>query len=250
MAWDGRPAVEAWRLARLVRLFSRLPAPPNPLGLYPRAATLQQRLLATLASAEGERIEEAFLELYAHLHGHEAPYTAEERQQVRESGGYWCHAGGLAPILKAPDFLHPNSVSIDLGAGNGLQLLLMQLLARHRRSVQVEISSRLLAAGRALAAWLGVGTRRLDWRHQDVRRASLVGCDFVYLYRPVKPDGPGASFYQHLVKQLMVAPQPVVVFSIADCLGEFLPSTVAPFYTDGQLTCYRLPGRGGAQEEP
>jgi hypothetical protein len=42
------------------------------------------------------------------------------------SGGYWCHAGGLSPVLKAGAFIEPDTVSADFGAGNGLQCLLMQ----------------------------------------------------------------------------------------------------------------------------
>jgi hypothetical protein len=246
LARAGWPAREAERLAHLARLLANRPPPPDPIGLYPRAAPLQAQLRTCLAKGDGERIEEALLELYAHLHGHDAPYTPEERARRRATGGYWCHAGGLSPILKAPDYLHPDSASIDLGAGNGLQLLLVQCLAPHRLSVQVEIAGRMLDSGRALQKWLGIPGERVRWVHGDVLEAEISGYDLVYLYRPVKPAGPGRGFYQRLARQLASTPRPVVVLSIADCLGEFLPPTVQRFYCDGQLTCYRTAGGGGA----
>ncbi len=243
----GWPAEEAGRLAYLARRLAELPPPPDPLGLYPRAAALQEQLRARLAGSDGEGIEEALLELYAHLHGHDAPYTPAEQARRRATGGYWCHAGGLSPILKAPDVLQPDSASIDLGAGNGLQLLLVQCLAPHRLSVQVEISGRMLDSGRALQEWLGIPRERVRWVHGDVLDASITGYDLVYLYRPVKPEGPGRAFYERVARELAAAPQPVVVLSIADCLGEFLPNSVERFYSDGQLTGYRTGGGAGGR---
>lgn len=248
LAFDGRPREEAERLARLALLLAELPPPPDPIGLYPRAGALQEQLRACLAGGDGERLEEALLELYAHLHGHEAPYTPAERARVRRTGGYWCHAGGLSPVLKAPDVARPDSASIDLGAGNGLQLLLVQCLAPHRLSTQVEISARMQDSGRALQEWLGIPRERVAWVHGDVLDASIAGHDVVYLYRPVKPEGPGRAFYRRLARELETTPRQVVVLSIADCLGEFVPPTIDRFYSDGQLTCYRTAGsRGGGR---
>ena len=56
-------------------------------------------------------LEEAFLLLYAHLHGYEVPYTPDERSRVVETGGYLSHVGGLSPILKAAPFIGPDTVS-------------------------------------------------------------------------------------------------------------------------------------------
>lgn len=239
------PAGQAARLARLAQLLAYRPPPPDPIGLYPHAAALQEQLRARLADGNGEAIEEALLHLYAHLHGHEAPYTAAERARKRQTGGYWCHAGGLSPVLMAPDVLRPDSASIDLGAGNGLQLLLMQSLAPHRLSVQVEISARMLDSGRALQRWLGVARERVCWVHGDVLNTPVADYDLVYLYRPVKPEGPGRAFYQRLARELAGTARPVIILSIADCLGDFLPPAFERFSSDGQLTCYRAPGSCG-----
>ena len=155
------------------------------------------------------------------------------------AGGYWNHAGGLSPVLKAPDHIRADTVSADFGAGNGLQCLLMQHLKPHRLSVQFEISSRTVEAGRVLQRWLGVEAERVDWRVGDVLEAPTAGLDFIYLYRPVRPEGEGEAFYRRFAAELSASARPVTIFSIADCLADFLPPTFERFFSDGHLTCYR-----------
>lgn len=235
---DGRGPEERSGLVRLMLLLGGLPPPPDPQGLFPEYGRLKDRFLAAAGGDDGEVLEEAFLALYAHLHGFEAPYTPEERARVDETGGYWCHAGGLSPILRAGAHLGPGSVSGDFGAGNGLQTLLMQKLHPHRRTIQIEISSRMVEAGRHLQDWLGIAGERVEWRVGDVMDASPAGMDFIYLYRPVRPEGRGRHFYERFAAHLD-ASGPVVIFSIADCLGPFLPPRFEVFHSDGHLTCYR-----------
>jgi hypothetical protein len=170
---------------------------------------------------------------------HEAPYTPEERRRVDETGGYWSHAGGLSPILRAGDWLRPDSVSADLGAGNGLQGLLFQKLYPHRRTIQVEISSTMVEIGMRLQRWLGIPEARVEWVVGDVMNASVDGIDFLYLYRPVRPDGPGRAFYERVAAELEDSDRAVVIFSIADCLRDFLSPHFEVFYFDGHLTCFR-----------
>ena len=126
----GRDPGEADRLARLVLRFLTLSKPPENASLFPRFGDLQHRLEKVAVGGTGEEIEDAFLELYAHVHMNEAPYTSDERRQMDEAGGYWNHAGGLSPILKAGPWINPDTISADFGAGNGLQGLLLQLLSQ------------------------------------------------------------------------------------------------------------------------
>jgi len=130
-------------------------------------------------------------------------------------------------------------VSCDYGAGNGLQGLLLQKLHPHARTVQVEISSRMVDSGRALQRWLGIPSERVSWKVADVRDVPPTGMDFIYLYRPVKPVGVGESFYTGLAEQLARTADRVVIFSIADCLKDYLPADFEIFYDDGHLTCFR-----------
>lgn len=236
-AEDHRDA-EVQRVARLVRLFATAPTPPDPFNLWPDYGLLKQELSEVLRRGSRD-VEEVFLRLYCHVHGHEAPYLAKERACVNRTGGYWCHAGGIAPIIKAPDYLHEQSVSVDLGAGNGLQCLLMQYLKPHRLSIQVEISSKMVASGKALARWLKIPEDRLQWVVGDVLDHIPERFDFLYLYRPVRPSGPGLAFYRQLAERLLVMPHDVTVFSVADCLRDHLPPTFSTEYFDGHLTIMR-----------
>jgi hypothetical protein len=229
-------------MRRLMELFAGLPAPPDPLGMYPEYGPLKERLLAALSEdPDGIEAEEALLSLYCHVHGNEAPYTRSERARVDATGGYWAHAGGVSPILRAGEHLRPDSVLGDFGAGNGLQGLLMQKLHPHEKTVQIEISSRMVEAGRVLQEWLDLPASRVDWIVGDVLDHGPAGMDFVYLYRPVRPVGEGRRFYERFAAELGRGVPEVVVFSIADCLREFLPDEFEIFYSDGHLTCYRGP---------
>jgi hypothetical protein len=236
---DDRPAVERDRLLALMDLFVSLPPPPDPYALCPDFVTLQAGFKESLAAGDADLVEEAFLNLYCHLHGHEAPYSRAERARLDELGGYWCHAGGLAPILKAGEHLGPEAVSADFGAGNGLQGLLLQKLYPHDLTIQIEISSRMVAWGQELQKWLGIARDKVKWVAGDVLEQSPLGIDFIYLYRPVRPEGKGRRFYENFSAALSGSDRPVVIFSIADCLAPFLGSGYEIFYGDGHLTCFR-----------
>jgi hypothetical protein len=222
-----------------MELFAALPPPPDPYDLFPQYAALKGRFLDSARGADFEQLEESFLALYAHVHGYEVPYTAVERRRVGGLNGYLCHVGGLSPILKAGPFIGTDTVSCDLGAGNGLQGLLLQYLYPHRRTVQIEMASRLVEAGKHLQQWLGIEEERVEWVAGDICDASLAEMDFVYLYRPVRPSELGRGVYEHLAAELESVDHPVVVFSIADCLRPFLSSRFEVFYDDGHLTCFR-----------
>lgn len=240
LSHEDYPGREHALLVRLMVLFGRLPAPPDPDGDFPRYEALQRALLRRAEGDDAEALEEAFLALYAHVHMHEARYTPRERRILAEAGGYWAHAGGVSPILKAGPFINPETVSMDLGAGNGLQGLLLQTLHPHARTIQVEISTRMVEIGRRLQAWLGVPTDRVTWVAGDVCLQPLDGVDFVYLYRPVRPStAKGRAFYERLAATLGGSPRSVAVFSVADCLGGFLSDRFEVVYGDGHLTCFR-----------
>ena len=240
---------ERERLVRLMCLFAELPDPPDPFCLYPACTELRNRFLGSMEEADGDAIEEAFLLLYAHIHGYEVPYTPDERSRVAETGGYLSHVGGLSPILKAAPFIGPGTMSGDFGAGNGLQGLLIQKLTPHVKTVQIEISSQMVEAGRLLQAWLAIPEERVDWVVGDVSDVSPAGMDFIYLYRPLRPAGAGEEFYRNFAAQIGASRKPVVIFSIADCLRPYLSSDFEIFYSDGHLTCFRrseAPARSSA----
>lgn len=226
-------------MSRLIELFLRLPAPPAPHPSFPDYPRLRDRLARAFEDGDPEDVEARFLELYVHVHMNEAPYTRDERSRMDAAGGYWNHAGGLSPILKAGPWIAPDTLSADFGAGNGLQGLLLQVLYPHARTVQIEISTRMKDIGEALREWLGVPRDRVEWVVDDIQNAPATGYDFIYLYRPVRPEGPGRDFYARFARDVESEPRPPVIFSIADCLGDFLSDRYEAFYGDGHLTCFR-----------
>jgi hypothetical protein len=235
----GRDPAEADRLARLILRFLILPSPPDSGSKFPHFGDLQRKLETVTLKGNGEEIEDAFLELYAHVHMNEAPYTSEERRRMDEAGGYWNHAGGLSPVLKAEPWINPDTVSADFGAGNGLQGLLLQLLYPHAKIVQIEISTRMAEIGDGLREWLGVAADRVEWINDDVLNVSATGYDFIYLYRPVRPEDTGRDFYTRFAREVEAEDSPPVIFSVADCLKDFLSDRYEVFYGDGHLTCFR-----------
>jgi hypothetical protein len=243
LASDRRLARVAPRIVAVARLVAFSGAPPEAASLFPRWHELREDLRAAIgedAPCAG-RVEEALLALYAHVHMHEAPYTDEERQVLRESGGYWAHAGGLSPVLEAGRFLRARSVSADLGAGNGLQGLLMQALDPHALTLQVELSAQMVEIGKGLARWLGVPAERLSWRVEDLRVAPLdERIDVLYLYRPLRPESPeGDAFYRRIAAALTGKDRATVVLSVADALRRYLVHAET-LHEDGQLSCYRV----------
>ncbi len=237
---SGYSDSECRALSALVHLFTSRQWAPEPAERYPQYKSLFTALQKAITSQNGEYIEEALLHLYVHIHGYEAVYTTSERQKMDRTQGYWNHAGGIAPLIKARPYLSENSVSADFGAGNGLQCLLLQKLYPHKKSVQFEISSQAIKEGKHLQKWLDIGKDAIDWVSGDVVHATPEGIDFAYLYRPVKPDGPGRIFYQRFAEVAISSEYPKVIFSIADCLKNFLPAGLFKiFYSDGHLTCFK-----------
>ena len=97
-----------------------------------------------------------------------------------------------------------------------------------------------------LQEWLSVPEERVRWIVDDVRNVPPRGMDFIYLYRPLHPTGPGDEFYRRFARELEAADRRVVIFSIADCLRHYLGQGFHVFYTDGHLTCFEGP-RSGAE---
>ena len=232
---SGWAREEAERLASLIDLVLRLPEPPG----FPDFSRLRDHLGQAVEGDDPEEIEGRFLELYAHLHMNEAPYSRSERRRLDAAGGYWNHAGGLSPILKAAPWVDEEAVSADFGAGNGLQGLLLQTLYPHARTTQIEISARMKDIGEGLREWLAVPRERVEWIVDDVLNVPATGYDFIYIYRPVRPEGPGREFYTRFAREVEAESRPPVLFSIADCLRDFLSDRYEVFYGDGHLTCFR-----------
>lgn len=182
--------------------------------------------------------EYALLCLYACLHRAGNMYSSSEIELFKKRNAYSCHPGGLSPLIFAEQFINSYSVVADLGAGNGLQGLLLQCLYPHRKTLQIELSSELIRVGRIFQKILGISDDRIEWIHDDIVNVSLEDVDFIYLYRPVRPIEGGKEVYRIISKKLSAIHKPIIICSVADCLAEFLDKKFSIFYYDGHLTCF------------
>ncbi len=183
-------------------------------------------------------LELAVTSLYVSLHSAGTGYSPSERNRLNQRSGYSCFSGGLSPLIMAGPFVRPSSIVADLGAGNGLQGLLLQRLYPHKKTLQIELSSEMIRMGRIFQKALGIGDEFVDWINDDITNVSLERADFIYLYRPARPHGSGLSLYQDIAGKLASTRKNLVIFSVADCLSGFLDRSFSVFYTDGHLTCF------------
>jgi len=216
----------------------RLAADPCVQAELPGAEFYGESLRSAVKQGDFSLIERALLNLYEKLHGAGSAYSSYEKTLLSKRKGYSCHPGGLSPLIRAVEFVRPDSVVADLGAGNGLQGLLLQCLCPHRKTIQVEISSEMIRVGRIFRKVLGIGADCVEWVHDDIVNAPIEAADFIYTYLPVKPIGDGKEVYEAIARKLGGMKRPLIVFSVADCLSKFLDGQFSIFYTDGHLTCF------------
>jgi len=166
--------------------------------------------------------EEALIHLYLCLHAAGTVYQSWEAETLSGWSGILCHPGGLLPLLLADHLIDATSTTADLGAGNGLQGLLLQVLCPHRQSLLVEISEQMIEVGRLYQRALGIGADRVLWMHQDIAGADTGAADLIYLYRPARPMENGNKLYRILGEKLSSRTRALTIVSMADCLGPFL----------------------------
>ena len=184
--------------------------------------------------------EIAFLDLYCEIHRAGSSYSKAERQRLDDKQGYFNHPGGLSPVIKARHHIQTDSTSADLGAGNGLQGLLFQYLYPHRQTYQIELSSTLIEIGKQFQKALEIDDSQISWVNDDILNIDLDDIDFLYLYRPSKPIENGKALYENLEAKLNNRNRGLTIFSIADCLKDYLNTDYSVFYNDGHLTCFYL----------
>ena len=195
-------------------------------------------LKSALKEGEIPTIERALLNLYIRLHGTGSTYSAREREILTKRKGYSCYPGGLSPLIKAAQFIQPDSIVADLGAGNGLQGLLLQCICPHQKTIQVELSSEMIRVGRVFQQALGLSADRVEWIHDDIVNVSIEAADFIYLYLPAKPLDGGKEIYEAIAHKVSMMKRPPVIFSVADCLAKFIDRRFSVSYMDGHLTCF------------
>jgi hypothetical protein len=216
----------------------KLAADPDVHAELPDVGRYAEDLRLALQGRDPSYAERSLLSLYEQLHAAGASYSSREKTLLTKRKGYLCHPGGLSPLIKAVEFVRPDSVVVDLGAGNGLQGLLLQCLCPHQKTIQIEISSEMIRVGRVFQKSLGISADCVEWVHDDIVNASIETADFIYTYLPVKPIEGGKEVYEAIARKLGGTKKPLIVFSVADCLLKFLDGQFSVFYTDGHLTCF------------
>lgn len=206
--------------------------------LFPDIVSNADELKRVEKTSDEDSQETAFLNLYCAIHCAGSKYSSNERHQLDEKRGYFNHPGGISPLLKAESFIRPDSIVADLGAGNGLQGLLFQYLYPHRLTIQIELSAEMVQIGQQYQEVLGIPIEKVQWINDDIMNVPLDSIDFLYLYRPSKPMENGIQLYQSISKKLLAGKKTLTIFSIADCLKEYLDKSFLLFYSDGHLTCF------------
>ncbi len=226
-------------LAALMELFIRLAENKDFLDSYPRVSSLFSGVDRFKDRNDLDGLEERLTRIYCRIHEKDVRYSGSELKELKKMDGYWCYAGGLTPLLMAGSYITSKTRLADYGAGNGLQGLLLQYLYRPCKVVQIELGSYMMEKGRKLQAMMEIPGDRVEWIRKNIMDVSPADFDFIYIYRPVRPDGQGRLFYERFARQLEAVNHPLTLFSVADCLKDFLVSgTFRVFYDDGHLRCF------------
>lgn len=226
-------------LIALAVLFQSLASKKPFLQAYPRFSDHFSAFRDHLDRRDPDVLEDDVAAIYCYLHGVDRAYSDSERREMDATGGYWCHAGGLSPLLQAGPWIHHGTRLVDYGAGNGFQGLLFQYLYPHAKTVQIELSGPMIEGGKRLQSFMGIPGDRVVWVHGNVMDVPPGNFDFIYLYRPLRPEGAqGRRFYENFARELDQVRHPVTIFSIADCLKDYLSDRFAIFHDDGHLTCF------------
>lgn len=216
----------------------KLAADPVVLEQVPQAGGYAKDLKTACLHQDQEEREFALMELYRSLHGGGWHYEDAEEGLLAARKGHRNLPGGLLPLLLARHLMERGTVTADLGAGNGLQGLLMQMLCPHQKTVQVELSASLISVGKHYQKVLEIPEERVDWQHGDIGACSLDTVDLVYLYRPVRPAGDGLKLYATIGAAIAKRKRGTRIISVADCLGRFLDPRFLVLYENEFLTIY------------
>ncbi len=207
--------------------------------MLPGIGPSMDNLVVALDGEDSPALESSLVGLYILLHNAGSWYVPEELEMLKKRSGYLNYPGGLLPIMMAEQYIKPETIVFDLGAGNGLQGLLLQRLYPHRKTVQVELSGEMIRVGRIFQCALHIGDDRVEWLNDDIVEVPLKPADFIYLYRPARPSGSGTEVYRRIAARVAESDRPLVIFSVADCLGRFLDRSLSVVYSNGHLTCFR-----------
>lgn len=166
--------------------------------------------------------ELAFIELYIALHQAGVGYTEKEEKLLNGRRGLKGLPGGILPVILCSHLMKKDYVFADLGAGNGLQGLLLQYLFPHKQTRQIEFSASHLETGRLYMDALELDKESLSFEQGDILDSKLGDIDLIYMYRPARPMEEGILFYEKLSEKLALKKEPFILVSVADCFEKYI----------------------------
>jgi len=226
-------------VARIASALDKLASNSAIRELSPQVLEAHEHYLAVQESEDISEKESPLLEIYLRLHALGWSYSHDEETALAKARGNTNIPGGLAPLVLAGEFIQPGTILADLGAGNGLQGLLMQYLYPHQRTILIELSSSMIETGKRFQKILGIPDEKVLWMREDIKKSDFSEVDLVYLYRPARPHGEGNALYQYIADQLYRIPKPVVVISVADCFGRFLDAAFTVVFESEHISVFQ-----------
>jgi 16S rRNA G1207 methylase RsmC len=127
---------------------------------------------------------------------------------------------------------------IDLGCGNGLQGILLKMVAPHKKTRQIELSKKYLETGNIFVEALGLDKPGFSFENNDIGAVDVSDADFIYMYRPARPMGEGKLFYENLAEKFSRIKKNFYLLSVADCFEPFIKSKYIKIYSNDFLSIF------------
>jgi hypothetical protein len=207
-------------------------------NICPDSVLLKNQLLYAKKNNDTDKRESLLIELYLALHKAGAGYSRSENKVLENKKGLKWLPGGLMPLVFASFIIKPGDVFIDLGCGNGLQGILLKMVAPHKKTRQIELSKKYLETGNIFVEALGLDKPGFSFENNDIGAVDVSDADFIYMYRPARPMGEGKLFYENLAEKFSRIKKNFYLLSVADCFEPFIKSKYIKIYSNDFLSIF------------
>ncbi|PID78457.1 MAG: hypothetical protein CSA42_00315 [Gammaproteobacteria bacterium] len=204
----------------------------NIISKIPGAFELAEKLSQVQNQQNFEERETLLIDLYLLLHKFGCGYSDMEQNFISEKKGIKWLPGGIMPIILTSYLMNEDYVFADLGAGNGLQGLILQSISPHKKTRLIEISESHLMAGRAYAKALGFNNESILFENNDILSSDFKDIDIFYMYRPARPMNGGKNFYIRLSEKFEQMEKEFFLVSVADCFEPFIKQDCLTVYSN------------------
>lgn len=226
------------KVQQIEAVLIKLASDPRVLRLDSKIGACVEDLLNSISSNDNEQREASLIDLYLCLHKAGASYNQCEQRLMDEKKGLKWLPGGIMPVVFASYIMKPQFTFVDLGAGNGLQGLMLQYISPHRLTRQIELSGSHLNTGRIYRKVLGIHETQVSFENADIFDSSFYGVDVFYMYRPARPMGEGINIYKNINAKLLALKNPFFLISVADCFEPFITMDYKVVYSNEFLKIF------------